>query len=283
MFVFVALTSLFTYLIVFIGKQQVKLVKGGLDDQRIIKDVNKKLKRKKKCCCQCGLFDKILSIFFCVVLGVICVVSVAVGVTGDGVVKGVPVLKVVATSSMSARYEKNEYLFNHNLTDQLQVFDLVVLHELPPEDQLELYDIVVYEHITGTLLIHRIVNIEEPNQKHPNERYFLLQGDANSSADVFPVRYSQMKSIYRGEKIPNVGSFVYFMQSPAGIICFILVAFAVCAIPVVSKKFNALDKERVVFLVENKQLDKNALEFYKTKKELKAQKKLKKEKNNKDA
>ncbi len=249
--VFVALTTLFTCLVVLLAKQECKLIRAGIQDEKIIKDANKKLNKKSKCClCQCGVFDMIISIFFCIVFGVICVISIVVGVMGNNVVKGVPIFKVVATSSMSARYEKNEYLFKNDLTDQLQVFDLVLMHELPPEEELKLYDVVVYEHITGALLIHRIVKIEEPNENHPNERHFLLQGDANSMADVFPVRYSQMKSIYRGERIRNVGSFVFFMQSPAGILCFLLVLGTVITTPILEKKIKKAVDARYVIIQE---------------------------------
>ena len=99
---------------------------------------------------------------------------------------------------------------------------------LPAEDQLELYDVVVYE-INGVQMIHRIVGIEEANEKHPEERLFQLQGDAVATPDKDPVRYEQMKGIYRGKRIPNVGSFVMFMQSPAGWLCIILIlAYLVC-------------------------------------------------------
>ena len=143
------------------------------------------------------------------------------------------------------------------------MFDVVVLHELPKEEDLKLYDIVVYEHISGALLIHRIVGIEEPNESHPNERHFLLQGDAVHYPDTFPVRYSQMKSIYRGERIPNVGSFVFFIQSPAGIICIILLVVSLFLMPVADNYLLKKEYARVLFMVEDKKLDSKVLSFYK--------------------
>ena len=142
------------------------------------------------------------------------------------------------------------------------MFDVVVLHELPAEEDLKLYDIVVYEHISGALLIHRIIGIEEPNESHPNERHFLLQGDAVHYPDTFPVRYSQMRSIYKGERIPNVGSFVYFMQSPAGIICLILIMVSFILMPIADRFILKLEFKRVAFMVENGELDKEAINLY---------------------
>ena len=110
---------------------------------------------------------------------------------------------------------------------------------------MKLYDIVVYE-VYDNLVIHRIVQIEEPNEKHPNERYFLLQGDDVHYPDKFPVKYKQMKGIYKGERVPMVGSFVMFLQSPAGYLCILLVVFALIAIPMMEKKIKKEEVERLI-------------------------------------
>ena len=277
--IFVVLSVSFVFLISIIGKQQSRILDGGLDDEKLVQTVNAKLNKNKKRCTY-GIIDKIISGVICVVLSVACVMAVITGVQGNKPVKGGTALKVVASSSMSARYERNNYLFLNNITDQIQMFDLIVLHELPPENELKLYDIVVYEHINGTLLVHRIVNIEEPNSQHPNERYFLLQGDANAVADVYPVRYSQMKSIYRGEKVENVGSFIFFMQSPAGIMCIMLVVVVFIAMPIVDGMFAKKEIARVKVLIEKNRLPVNALEVYSKKKKKKKTKKAKEVKEN---
>ena len=113
----------------------------------------------------------------------------------------IPRMQVVCSESMSEKHSKNTYLRKNNLNDQFDMFDVIITYELPKESELKKYDIVVYE-IDGTLVVHRIVNIEEPNEKHPNERHFLLQGDNVESPDKFPVKYSQMRGIYKGDKIP---------------------------------------------------------------------------------
>ena len=38
---------------------------------------------------------------------------------------------------MSEKYENNTYLFANNLNNQLQLFDVVILHELPKEEDLK--------------------------------------------------------------------------------------------------------------------------------------------------
>lgn len=261
--VFIALTGLFSFMIVYIGKQRATLISNGLEDAQIKEKVLQKLNKESiKTNKVVEIIKKVVSILLCVFLCIVLVVAGISSCRGDNRVKSIPAIKVIASTSMSEKYEKNTYLFKNNLDDQLQMFDVVVLHELPKEEDLKLFDIVVYEHISGALLIHRIVGIEEPNEKHPNERHFLLQGDAVHYPDSFPVRYSQMRSIYRGQRVPNVGSFVYFAQSPAGIICLILLVISMILMPIADNYLLKKEKERVIFLVGKNQLDSRAIELY---------------------
>ena len=264
--VFIALTGLFSFMIVYIGKQKATLISNGLEDAQIKEKVLQKLnKGSTKTNKVVEIIKKVVSILLCVFLCILLVVAGISSCRGDNRVKSIPAIKVIASTSMSEKYEKNTYLFKNNLDDQLQMFDVVILHELPKEEDLKLFDIVVYEHISGALLIHRIVGIEEPNENHPNERHFLLQGDAVHYPDSFPVRYSQMRSIYRGQRMPNVGSFVYFAQSPAGIICLILLVISMILMPIADNYLIKKEKERVIFLVGKNQLDSRAIELYEKK------------------
>lgn len=242
--VFALFTGLFTVMIVSTVKQHIRLVRAGLEDEQIIKEYN--MTKKKS-----GTLYKIVSALFCILISAFLAFSIYVGFAGDKKVKGVPVLKVVSSASMSSKYEENEYLFKNNLDNQFDTFDLLILHELPKEEDLKLYDIVVYE-IEGLMVVHRIVGIEEPNEKHPDERYFLMQGDAVGSPDRFPVKYEQMRSIYRGQRVRFVGSFIYFMKSPAGILCYLLILVAAIAMPITEKK---LKKEYEKRLADIKALD----------------------------
>ena len=258
-------------MICYIGKQSAALIVNGLEDDKIKERLTKKLNRKAP---KTGKFfekaEQIFSIVLCVLLCVLFVSTIVSSVRGDNKVKSLPAIKVIASTSMSEKYENNTYLFQNDLNDQLQMFDVVLLHELPPEEDLELYNIVVYEHISGALLIHRIIGIEEPNAEHPDEYHFLLQGDAVHYPDSFPVRYSQMKSIYRGERVAGIGSFVYFVQSPAGVICLILLAVSLVMMPIANNYLLKKEYARVLLMVENNELDSAALALYQKGKKKKA-------------
>ena len=205
------------------------MIRFGLEDDKIIKERNSK---KNKC----TLFDKILSTTAGVIFIVAFIFATYVNIQEDSTFENIPTIKVVQSASMSTKHENNTYLDINGLNDQFQTFDLIFTYKLPKEEDLKLYDIVVYE-VDGMLVIHRIVGIEEPNDNH-SERYFLLQGDAIEKPDRFPVYYSQMRAIYRGERVPFVGSFITFLQSPAGWLCVILLVFTLIALPIIERKLN---------------------------------------------
>ena len=131
------------------------------------------------------------------------------------------------------------------------MFDLIRVYSMPDEMDLQLYDIVLYEGDQGDLILHRIVAIEEPNAKHPDTRWFTMQGDAVSGPDRGPVGYVQMKAIYRNERVPMVGSFVMFMQSPAGYLCILLILIAMIATPIMEKTLEKAKRARLKIVLAN--------------------------------
>lgn len=246
--VFVLLTGLLSYLIVTLIRYYLRMIKGGLEDEAIIKEFE--AKKNKGEFRVLNVLDKAFPVFVCVLLGVALCSSLYSRFTANDKVGKIPTIKVVETGSMESKHRDNLYLYTNDLNDQIQTFDAIILHKLPKEQDLKLYDIVVYE-TNGYYIVHRIVGIEEPNERHPNERWFVLRGDANKQADDFPVTYKQMKSIYRGERVPFVGSVVFFMQSPAGMLCFLLVLFAMFATPIAEKKILNAKKARYALLTAN--------------------------------
>ena len=237
--VFTMFTSIFTYVIVEMTKMRLKMIANGLEDEVIIKEQQAKAKVSVG-----SIIVTVISLLLCLALIVAFIFSMYMHVTKNKAPNGIPSLKVVKSSSMASVNEKNKYIAGLGLTDQIQTFDVIVTRHLPEEEDLGLYDIVVYKQ-NDTYIIHRIVGIEEPNAEHPNCRHFLLQGDAVANPDQFPVLYSQMQGIYEGERIPYVGSFILFMQSPAGWLCIILVLFAMITTPILEKKLREAAQERL--------------------------------------
>ena len=255
--VFIALTAMFAVLITSIIKMRLKVIKGGLADSEILKQEQQVNKAKHTHAAR-SIANEILSIFFCALMLLVFGLSIGTRIASSNKVGDTPIVKVVKSGSMATVYEKNEYIVKNNLTNQIKRYDLITLFKLPEENDLKVYDVVMYE-TNGICVIHRIVAIEEPDEKH-SERYFLLQGDANQYPDKFPVKYSQMLGIYKNNRVPYVGSFVDFMQSTVGYLCILLIIFSCVISPIADKKLDkAIEERRIKLALLN-----NKLSFFKS-------------------
>ncbi len=239
--VFVLLVALSAISLTSIVKMDKKLIRCGANDEQLIKEQ----KKIAKSCNSCA--EKLLYIFgvlFTIVFVAVAVLAICMNFQKSSTSDTIPTLRVVVSTSMSDKLESNSYLEENNLDDQFDMFDIVLTYKMPDEYDLELYDIVVYE-IDGTLVIHRIVAIEEPNDCHPDCRYFTLRGDNVQYSDSAKVTYDQMLGIYRGQRIRFVGSFILFLQSPAGWLCAALLIASIILIPVLDSHIGKIKQQRL--------------------------------------
>lgn len=233
--VFIVLTAVSIVCVKIITNLTIRLIKSGAEDKAILKEAEEKRSKKNK---NFKIIDRIVSFAICGILIIAFSGAMYVKATEKERLQNCDVYRVVTSGSMSEKHPVNTHL--NGINNQLQTFDLIKTEPLPGEYELELYDIVVYE-MDDRFIIHRIVEIEEPNEIHPDCRYFRLQGDANEYEDKFPVLYQQMRAIYSGDRIPNIGSLILFLQSPAGWLCIILCFVAMIGAPIIDKR---LKKER---------------------------------------
>ena len=231
--VIVGLASFFSILIWYIYVLTMRLIYVGYWDQELVQEYNNDGRPLPK---QKSTLGKVISAAICGVLAVVVMFSVSLGITETSVAGTIPSLKVVKSESMSEKHENNTYLVENDLNDQMQIFDIIVSHAVPKEADIQLHDVILYEDNDGNLIVHRVVLIVEPNETHPEGRLFYTRGDANKKNDILPVEYDQIRGIYRGERIPFIGSFVLFMQSPAGIICLMLAIACMIVMPIVDDK-----------------------------------------------
>ena len=239
--VFILLTTLSIVCITLITKMYLRLVRGGLEDEKLIIEHEKERIRKANKFSKA--VDIAIAVFLCAILIFMFSGSIYINCTQNVYFDNVPTYRVVKTGSMAKKNKKNTYLVENGLDNQIQTFDLIATYKIPKEEDLKLYDIVVYEY-DDMLIVHRIVGIEEPNEFH-EERLFFLQGDAVDGRDKAPVTYAQMQGVYRGEKIPHVGSFILFLQSPIGYICVLGALLVMIITPFLDRKVEKAEEKRL--------------------------------------
>ena len=227
------------YVIASMSKQTIKLIECGHEDESVKKYFNSK---QKQSCLLNGLFRGVMLVVT-IVLVVFSFFCVAFQDTYSDVI-ALP--KVVLTDSMARKNEKNTYLTENGLDNQIQVFDLIFIKKAPAEEQLKLYDVAVYE-IDGVQVVHRIVQIRPATATTPSE--YIFQGDSISGPDNRIVYYEQIKGVYTGVKVPFIGSFILFMQSTAGYLCALLIVIGLLAAPIVDRRIEKAGEKRFLLLL----------------------------------
>lgn len=108
-----------------------------------------------------------------------------------------------------------------SMTPALPVGCAVYVKECDPADLVP-GDIVTYSKGTGSAWTetHRVVSNDVAGQQ------LTTKGDANASADTYPVRYSQVLGVV-SFSVPCLGAAAMELQSPGGIaVCIVVFALA---------------------------------------------------------
>ena len=110
---------------------------------------------------------------------------------------------VVLSGSMSGTAE-----------DHIEVGDLIFVGKTTPEE-LEVGDVIAF--MEGEIVVtHRIIGIENGDKG----LQFRTKGDANNTEDRNLVSADNLVGIYKG-RLPKVGDFAIFLQTPMGMLLFI--------------------------------------------------------------
>jgi hypothetical protein len=67
-----------------------------------------------------------------------------------------------------------------------------------------------------------------------------------------------MRGIYRGDHIPFIGSFILFMQSPAGWLCVLLIVAATIATPILDGTLQKARAARLSLILGDSEEDAEA-------------------------
>ena len=232
--VVITLLIIIGYLYHSLYRYKLQAVKAGLEDEKIIKEYKSSQSRNIR------IIDG-ASILFSVVLFAVFALSLYAR-TSDNYfpIKGLGNVQLVGSGSMAYKNEANDYLFKNHLDNQFNIYDLIIINEKPLQNELKLYDVVVYKK-GDKQIVHRIVDIAELN----GETRYILRGDSNTADDSPAVSYEQIIGIYSNKRIPMVGIFVLFLQSPLGYISMGLVFLAEFIAPYFEKKIENAIEDRI--------------------------------------
>lgn len=172
-------------------------------------------------------FQIIYNIFFGILYAVLVVIfGFALGfrLGGEQLFFGNTTLMTIQTGSMETINKENKYIFENNLTDQIEQFSLIGIDKVAQED-IELYDILAYQSESGDIIVHRVTRIYTSSDT--NITYYTLKGDANtsSSAEELTLTYDKVIGRYNGFQNYGLGVTLTYLQSNIG-----LVAIAAAAI-----------------------------------------------------
>lgn len=168
-----------------------------------------------------GLIQKILtgvSILLCIVFSFMLICNMTIIIKGTLYPERPPSVlgitpMVVLSGSMSGEAE-----------DHIEVGDLIFVGKTEAEE-LEVGDVIAF--MEGKVVVtHRIIEIQRDEN---GVLLFTTKGDANNAQDQRPVTASNLVGIYKA-RIPKVGDFALFLQTPMGMVLFIglpLLAFII--------------------------------------------------------
>ena len=159
--------------------------------------------------CKAGSNRVLTAVALCVIFGFLLVCNLTIIIKGALFPEKPPSVlgltpMVVLSGSMSGEAE-----------DHIEVGDLVFVGRAAPEE-LEVGDVIAYMN-GGATVTHRITAIDTNTD---GDLLFTTKGDANNAEDTTPVTEEQLVGIYRW-RIPKVGDFALFLQTPLGMLLFV--------------------------------------------------------------
>ena len=159
-----------------------------------------------------------IGLILCVVFGFLLVCNMTIIIKGTIAPERPPSVlgitpMVVLSGSMSGSAE-----------DHIEVGDLIFVGKAEAA-RLKQGDVIAF--MEGDVVVtHRIVEV---GRDEAGKLSFITKGDANNSIDLRPVSEENLVGIYKF-RIPKVGDFALFLQTPLGMILFIgipLLAFII--------------------------------------------------------
>lgn len=96
------------------------------------------------------------------------------------------------------------FIPSHSMEPVIKQGDVVLVGPIEPS-QVRVDDIILYEMSNGQQILHRVIEIQFTDA---GQRRFVMQGDNNNTADIYPVQDKQIVAKYVG-RVPKLGWVAY--------------------------------------------------------------------------
>ena len=224
------------------GKEDIELLDNAVAEEKAKKNKNRKIRK---------FVFKILGWVFLGAVALFFGVAMYGRFTNNTMLMGNRSLIVIASGSMSKRNEANTYLDYYNLNNQFNTYDVIGISKYEKQSDIQLYDVVAFKNSEGTTIVHRIIDIKIIG----DELRYDTRGDSNSASDngTQYTNYLEFKNIigkYNNFRLKNVGIFVIFLQSNAGIVTVLAVVYCLFMFDHYNSKYEMEVEKRTTMLVE---------------------------------
>ena len=249
----VSFSIVFTVLFRHYYKSNMATIESGEEDLALIDyaiEEEKAKKKKSKKVIRISL--KVLSYFIFGVILIFFGISLYSRFSNNVMPFGDTSLIVIATGSMSEVNDSNDYIYEHNLNNQFNAYDIISISKYKNQEEIDLYDVIAFKNDDGDTIVHRITEIITLDS---GEEVYITRGDANAVDDTYNqyssyLSYDAIIGKYNGFRIPGIGIFVIFLQSNAGIITIIAIAYCLFMFDFYNARYENLITERTNKLVE---------------------------------
>ncbi|MCC8027079.1 MAG: signal peptidase I [Clostridium sp.] len=112
---------------------------------------------------------------------------------------------------------KPAVVLSGSMEPEIMTGDLIFLHRADTADLKE-GDVICYL-LSGKAVTHRIIKV---TQDSGGQERYITRGDANNVEDRQPVSPDQVQGIWKGGRIGGLGNLFIHMQTPGGMLLFVL-------------------------------------------------------------
>ena len=154
-------------------------------------------------------------------------------------------IMVITSGSMSQKNKENDYLFNYQLQNQFNTYDIIILDKVTNKNPIKKYDVIAYTNDQGIHVVHRVIDIIEENGK---TRY-VTRGDSNNATDKYHPTNEDIIGKYSNKRIQVLGIFILFFQSYSGIITIISVIYCLVMFDYYQEKLKKSQEKRLSMLI----------------------------------